>query len=391
MQVGFQNSVRYLLYWPIEAKCSITSPRRAHLANHHQMLVCLLASRGFSSAVYPRTTPVVNMRARALSAVGKPFESLDSLRPELLAGVQRLGYTALTAIQARALPPALAGQDIVGKAKTGSGKTVAFGLALLQRLDLTLDSGFRPQALVLSPTRELAQQLVGAVRGLAVGLPGTRVVAVTGGATSRDQRAAIKAGAHVIIGTPGRVLAMLDAGYMDASQLGTLVLDEADSLLDMGFEEEVVRILNHLPRSRQTLLFSATWPDKVEQLSARVQTQPVTVSDGRDDGDGDVVSAAQVDRALLRQKAVLFPSGVDRNTVLCAILSASADADRGLAVVFCETKQQCRKVAAHLQARGASALALHGDLEQRDRDKVLVRFRNGSCRILVATNVAARG
>ena len=356
------------------------------------MLVCLLASsRGFSGEFYPRMPVAVNMRGRTLTAVAKPFESLDCLRPELLAGVQRLDYTALTAIQARALPPALSGQDVVGKAKTGSGKTVVFGLALLQRLDLTLDSGSRPQALVLSPTRELAHQLVGAVRGLAVGLPGTRVVAVTGGATSRDQRDAIKAGAHVIVGTPGRVLAMLDNGYMDASRLGTLVLDEADSLLDMGFEEEVLRVLRHLPRSRQTLLFSATWPDKVEALSARVQSQPVVVSDGSDDGDGDAASATQVDRALLRQRAVLFSSAVDRNAVLCAVLSASADGDRGLAVVFCETKQQCRKVAAHLQARGASALALHGDLEQRDRDQVLVRFRNGSCRILVATNVAARG
>ena len=211
-----------------------------------------------------------SLRSVSLSAVapeGLPFESLSSLRPELLAGTQRLGYTALTDIQERALPPALAGRDVVGKAKTGSGKTVVFGLALLQRLDMRMSSAGRPQALVLSPTRELAQQLVGAVRGLAVGLDGTRVVAVTGGAISRQQRDAIavrhtgleprteqvcysafgpclgQAGVHVVIGTPGRVLAMLDAGYIDPSALRTLVLDEADTLLNMGFEEEVRRIL----------------------------------------------------------------------------------------------------------------------------------------------------
>ena len=213
------------------------------------------------------------LRGVSLSAVapeGLPFESLSSLRPELLAGTQRLGYTALTDIQARALPPALAGRDVVGKAKTGSGKTVVFGLALLQRLDMRLASAGRPQAIVLSPTRELAQQLVGAVRGLAVGLDGTRVVAVTGGAIAKVQRDAIAAGVHVVVGTPGRVLQMLDAGYIDPSALRTLVLDEADTLLNMGFEEEVHCILKHLPGAaqRQTLLFSATWPAKVADAPA---------------------------------------------------------------------------------------------------------------------------
>ena len=364
------------------------------------------------------------MSVSAVAPGGLAFESLSSLRPELLAGTHRLGYTALTDIQERALPPALAGRDVVGKAKTGSGKTVVFGLALLQRLDMKMSSAGRPQALVLSPTRELAQQLVGAVRGLAVGLDGTRVVAVTGGATSRDQRDAIAAGVHVVVGTPGRVLAMLDAGYMDPSALRTLVLDEADTLLNMGFEEEVHRIIKQLPGSasggdaigRQTLLFSATWPAKVETLSARVQSRPEVVSDGEGDGAGGA-AAAQVDRSLLRQSALLLPAGTDRAAVLCAVLAARAgggavlgahaqakpetepdaeveaevEAGPGLAVVFCETKQQCREVAARLQEDGAAALALHGDLEQRERDRVLVRFRNGSCRILVATNVAARG
>ena len=365
----------------------------------------LLVSSGFTGAHHSDQVARASRNSLASAEPNGPFENLESLRPELLTGVQRSGYTTLTDIQARALPPALAGRDIIGKAKTGSGKTVVFGLALLQRLDMGLASAGKPQALVLSPTRELAQQLVIAVRGLAVGLSGARVVAVTGGAKSREQRAAIAAGAHVLVGTPGRILAMLDAGYLDPCQLGTLVLDEADSLLDMGFETEVSSIIEHLPQDRQTLLFSATWPEKVERLSARVQSRPTIISDG--DGEGGSAagggSPAQVDRALLRQKAVLIPAGVDRKQVLCAVLSASAEGHAGadspaggggepcLAVVFCETKQQCREVSSHLQARGAAALALHGDLDQKDRDKVLVRFRNGSCRILVATNVAARG
>jgi ATP-independent RNA helicase DbpA len=363
----------------------------------------LLVSSGFTGARHSDRVARASRNSLASAEPNGPFESLESLRPELLTGVQRSGYTTLTDIQARALPPALAGRDIIGKAKTGSGKTAVFGLALLQRLDMGLASAGKPQALVLSPTRELAQQLVIAVRGLAVGLSGARVVAVTGGAKSREQRAAIAAGAHVLVGTPGRILAMLDAGYLDPCQLGTLVLDEADSLLDMGFETEVSSIIERLPQDRQTLLFSATWPEKVERLSARVQSRPTIISDGGGSAAGGG-APAQVDRALLRQKAVLIPAGVDRKQVLCAVLSACAEGHAGadspadggggeprLAVVFCETKQQCREVSSHLQARGAAALALHGDLDQKDRDKVLVRFRNGSCRILVATNVAARG
>ena len=364
---------------------AISPPSRRGSLSTKMMLVCLMAPSGFTRAHHltrARYPTVRTCRFFSLAAHASDERSLESLsvslRPELLAGARRLGYTGLTDIQARALPSALAGRDVVGKAKTGSGKTVVFGLALLQRLDLDRPSRGRPQALVLSPTRELAQQLVGAVRSLAVHLNGTRVVAVTGGAVSRDQRAAIMAGVHVVVGTPGRVLAMLDAGYIDPSQLRTLVLDEADSLLDMGFEDEVNRVLEHLPckEQRQTLLFSATWPAKVEQLSARVQSAPERVSDGE---IGETGGAAQVDRKVLRQRAVLFSPDVERNTVLCSVLTSSAEAsalgresvdadlgdpacadlrDPGLAVVFCETKQQCREVSSHLQALLARSLSL---------------------------------
>lgn len=300
------------------------------------------------------------------------FQTFD-LRPELLEGVDRLGWTEPTDIQRDALPPALGGRDVVGLARTGTGKTGVFGLALLHRIDVTRRT---PQALVLGPTRELAEQVTGAVREMAVGLPGLRVLRVTGGSPSRDQRDALEAGTHVIVGTPGRVLQQLELGRIDPAGLSTLVLDEADRMLDMGFEEQVLSILDRLPQDRQTLLFSATWPPEMAKLSARVQVDPVTV------GTGD-----QVDVDLLQQSAVLC-TWDERSEALCAVLREREPVPT---LVFCETRAQCKEVAGLLQRRGASALALHGELEQRDRDEVLVRFRNGTARILVATNVAARG
>jgi ATP-dependent RNA helicase DbpA len=300
------------------------------------------------------------------------FQTLD-LRPELLVGVDRLGWSEPTAIQREALPPALEGRDVVGLARTGTGKTAVFGLALLNKLDTTRRT---PQALVLCPTRELAEQVTGALRALGAGMPGVRVLRVTGGSPSRDQKAALEAGAHVVVGTPGRVLQQLELGRLDPSALATLVLDEADRMLDMGFEEQVHAILELLPRERQTLLFSATWPPQMSELSGRIQNDPITV------GSGD-----RIDPDLLAQSAVLC--GWDqRDDALCGVLR---DREPVPTLVFCETRAQCKEVATLLQRRGAAALALHGELEQRDRDEVLVRFRNGTARILVATNVAARG
>lgn len=300
------------------------------------------------------------------------FSTLD-LGPELLTGVERLGFTALTDIQARALPLALAGRDLVGHARTGSGKTAVFGLAILQQLDLADRS---PQALVLCPTRELAEQTVGHIRALAVGLPGVRVITVTGGSPSRDQRDAIAAGAHIVVGTPGRILQQIELGRLRPDGLSVLVLDEADRLLDMGFEEQVGDILGFLPKVRQTLLFSATWPPGTQELSARVQREPELVQ-----------AEGQVAPQLLRQSAVLC-EWEDRDAALLEVLAGRSPVPT---LVFCETREQCKHVAGFLRRQGAAALALHGELEQRDRDEVLVQLRNGSARVLVATNVASRG
>ena len=303
---------------------------------------------------------------------GPGFEVV-ALRDELRVGLDRLGFTAMTDIQTQALPAALAGKDVVGHARTGSGKTAVFGLALLQGLDV----GERlPQALVLSPTRELAQQLTEALRALAVGLEGTRVLTVTGGQPSRDQKAAIEAGAHVVVGTPGRILQHLEHGRLDLSRVRCLVLDEADRMLDMGFEEQVHAILAFAPAQRQTLLFSATWPASMAALSTQVQRDPVVVG-----------VQTQVDEDVLVQR-VVHTTYEQRDAALCEVL---ADHGPTPTLVFCETRQQCAEVLDLLRRQGASALALHGDLEQRDRDEVLVQLRQESVRVVVATNVAARG
>jgi ATP-independent RNA helicase DbpA len=300
------------------------------------------------------------------------FDTLD-LRAELLLGIERLGFVDMTDIQALALPVALAGTDLIGHARTGSGKTAAFGLALLQQLDLSDRS---PQALVLAPTRELAEQLTGAIRALAVGLEGTRIITVTGGSPSRAQRDAMEAGVHVIVGTPGRVLQHVELGRLSLDKLRCVVLDEADRMLDMGFEEQVRAIINRAPTERQTMLFSATWPDAMARLSASIQRDPQVIG-----------ARVLVDTALLRQSAILCHY-TERDAVLCEVLSSREPTST---LVFCETKRQCQELADLLRNQGAAALALHGDLEQRDRDEVLVRMRNHSTRILVATNVAARG
>jgi ATP-independent RNA helicase DbpA len=232
---------------------------------------------------------------------------------------------------------------------------------------------------------------------------GVRILSLTGGSPSRDQRAALAAGAHVVVATPGRCLQLLEMGLLNPACLTTLVLDEADTLLDMGFEEEVNRILSFLPpkEKRQTLLFSATWAERVEQLSARLQRRPEVISDGgaervREAGrrskaglgkrGAPGASASLVDSALLRQSAVLFEASRgqgQRLEVLCDVLASAlgTESGEGGCVVFCETRRQCKEVARYLVGQGAAALELHGELEQSEREKTLVRFRNKSCRL----------
>lgn len=300
------------------------------------------------------------------------FDTLELL-PDLRAGLSALGWTTPTPIQAAALPPALAGGDVVGQARTGSGKTAAFGLPLLQALDR---ENRAVQAMVLCPTRELATQVAEALRGMAARLANTRVVTACGGRPVHAQRKALAHGAHVVVGTPGRVAHLLRSEHLDLSQLRVLVLDEADRMLDMGFAEEVEGIVALAPSERQTLLFSATFPEGVDTLSERTQRDPLRVSAGDQGRTGVIHEAA-------------FRTTPDDRIGLVARLLALHRPERAL--VFCETRQDTDDMAEGLRERGAGAIALHGDLDQRSRDEALLQLLGGSARVLVATDVAARG
>ncbi len=295
------------------------------------------------------------------------------LRPELLEALQQLGYTDLTPIQAQALPAILNDLDVLGQAETGSGKTAAYGLGLLQVLD---PSKRDVQSLVLCPTRELADQVAEELRRLAQRLANTRVVVLCGGRPFRDQRLALEAGAHIVVGTPGRIADHLRRRVLSLKHVGIVVIDEADRMLDMGFIDEVQEVVDQSPRRRQTLLFSATFPDRILELSQAVQEEPhrVTVS--------ELVAETQ-----LIQRVIHCDEGQRSATVV----SVLAHEEPASALVFCETRNDCDRLAQLLARRGASAMALHGGLEQRDRDDALLQFSNGSVRVLVATDVASRG
>ncbi len=300
------------------------------------------------------------------------FEQLP-LSAAMQANLQQLGYLAMTPIQAASLPLALAGHDLIAQAKTGSGKTAAFSLALLARLD---SKRFDVQALVLCPTRELAEQVAQELRRLARAEDNVKVLVLCGGAPIKPQADSLAHGAHVVVGTPGRLIDHLDRQSLSLVALKTLVLDEADRMLDMGFMEDISRIASSAPKERQTLLFSATYPEGIQQLAKKFLRQPQEVTLSQ--------------RPTSQQIRQLFFE-VTETTRLHAVGLLLNHFRPVSTLAFCNTKQQCRDLVDVLQAQGISALALHGDLEQRDRDQVLIRFANRSCSVLVATDVAARG
>ena len=300
------------------------------------------------------------------------FSSLP-LNPAMLTNLEQLGYLLMTPIQAASLPPALAGKDIIGQAKTGSGKTAAFALTLLANLNARR---FAVQALVLCPTRELADQVTGEIRRLARAEDNVKVVTLCGGVPLRGQLATLEHGAHIAVGTPGRVMDHLERGSLKLDALNTLVLDEADRMLDMGFVNDMVTVARQCPPERQTLLFSATYPEGIAKLAAQFMRQPLTVTVEAQHAGGQIEQRWYEVTDDQRLEAV--------SRLLDHFRPAST-------LAFCNTKAQCRHLAALLQERGLSALALSGELEQRERDQVLVRFANRSCSVLVATDVAARG
>ncbi len=291
----------------------------------------------------------------------------------LLTNLATLDYHRMTPIQAQSLPDILAGRDVIGQAKTGSGKTVAFGLGLLQQLK---SAEFTIQALVLCPTRELADQVSREIRRLARGVGNVKVLTLCGGSPLKRQVDSLAHGAHIIVGTPGRIDDHLRKASLSLSSLRVLVLDEADRMLDMGFEETVDAILKQTPDEKQTLLFSATYPPGISKMAERVLSNPIMVT-AIDD------APASIDEILYK-----VPDGDDRTTSLITLLKHYSP---GSTLVFCNTRRECQQVANKLSQTGFSALPLHGDLEQRVRDETLNRFANGSISILIATDVAARG
>ncbi len=301
------------------------------------------------------------------------FASL-TLRPELVENLSSLDYTTMTPIQAQSLPLVLAGKDVIAQAKTGSGKTAAFGLGLLNRLEV---KRFRVQSLVLCPTRELADQVAVEIRRLARGIHNIKVLTLCGGTPFGPQLGSLEHGAHIIVGTPGRVEEHLRKGSLKTTDISCFVLDEADRMLDMGFEETLDKIIAQLPKARQNLLFSATYPESIQAMAQRVLTNPTMIS----------VDASHDDHSI-PQNFYKVDSNDDRRAALRLLL---LEYQPESAVVFCNTREEVKAVAAQLGQWGFSVLALHGDLEQRDRDEMLVRFSNKSVTVLVATDVAARG
>jgi ATP-independent RNA helicase DbpA len=300
------------------------------------------------------------------------FQSL-LLPPHFLANLKDLGYAQMTPIQAQALPAILDGQDVIAQSRTGSGKTAAFGIGLLLALNVRF---FGTQALVLCPTRELADQVARELRRLARTINNIKILTLCGGTAIGPQFGSLEHGAHVIVGTPGRVLAHLEKGSLVATGIKTLVLDEADRMLDMGFHDQISEIARFIPRQRQTLLFSATWTDEIRALSRRYQHEPREVT---------------IDSAPAESDIEQHFFELDRSNRPAAVISLLMHYQPETAVIFCNTKLACDDIANALNGAGFYAEALHGDMEQRDRDRVLLMFANRSQPILVATDVAARG
>ncbi|HTR07979.1 MAG TPA: ATP-dependent RNA helicase DbpA [Paraburkholderia sp.] len=312
------------------------------------------------------------MTNKSTATPATPFSELP-LAPATLANLTRLGYVDMTPIQAASLPIAFAGHDLIAQAKTGSGKTAAFSLALLSRLNASRQD---VQAMILCPTRELADQVAQEIRRLARAEENIKVLTLCGGTPMRPQAASLEHGAHIVVGTPGRIMDHLERGNLTLEALNTLVLDEADRMLDMGFFDDIATVARQCPKERQTLLFSATYPEGIAKLSQQFLRNPkeVKLEEHHDD-------------SKIRQRFY----EVTENERLHAVGMLLNHYRPVSTLAFCNTKQQCRDLLDVLRAQGFHALALHGELDQRERDQVLIQFANRSCSVLVATDVAARG
>ena len=296
------------------------------------------------------------------------------LSPTLCQVVAELGFVTPTPVQARAIPLLLAGRDLIGKSTTGSGKTAAFALAILQKLKR---AERHPQALILCPTRELCAQVARDFRKLGRRESGLQVLILSGGQPMNPQLAALELGVHVVVGTPGRALDHIVRGSLDLSGVATIVVDEADRMLDMGFGEEMEKILSGAPKPRQTAFFSATFPRSIDAMTSAHQNNPERLTVGESDGP----------QTLLRQLAHVVDDSNRLDTLLAILRNSPPES----AIVFCNFKATVARIEQALGAAGVSSASLHGNLEQKERNFVMAKFRNHSIRVLVATDVAARG
>lgn len=303
----------------------------------------------------------------------RSFSSLK-LRDSLQTNLASLDYQNMTPIQAESLPLMLDGSDIIAQAQTGSGKTVAFGLALLNRLNV---EQYAIQALVLCPTRELAEQSSQVMRRLARSLPNIKILNLSGGMPMRPQLESLRHGAHIIVGTPGRVQKHLDNESFSLNTLQTLVLDEADRMLDMGFFDAIKQIISFCPKPRQTLLFSATYPAQIKQLAGEFMQNPRLV----------ILEEAQSHLDIDQY----FYEVPHKNNKFPLLKSMLLHYQPKSTLIFCNTKEQTISLSSLLCNEGLSAIALNGDMEQIERDQAMIQFSNRSASILVATDVAARG
>lgn len=295
------------------------------------------------------------------------------LKPELLKNLTDLGLTHPTPIQSESLPSVLDGRDVIAKAKTGSGKTLAFGLGILQKLDV---KQFCIQTLVLCPTRELADQVAKELRKLARQIHNVKILTLCGGMPMGPQIGSLEHGAHIIVGTPGRIDDHRKKGRLKLDRVSMLVLDEADRMLDMGFRDTLEQIIDDTPSARQTLLFSATYPEQIDELSNGIMQTPVHIE------VAEVHSKTTIKQSFYKTEAD------ERFMALLKVLHLKRAES---CIIFCHTKRDVQDIADKLCENEVSAIPLHGDMDQRDRDRSLLRFANKSASVLVATDVAARG
>ncbi len=299
------------------------------------------------------------------------FDSIEAFPKALLETLHILNFTAMTEIQDKAINPILEGKDILAQSKTGSGKTLAFGLPCVVRTDMNEN---KPQTIIITPTRELAEQIAIELRKVAAYKPNLKILTLYGGVPLRAQAESLAKGAHILIGTPGRIQDHLAKETLVLDSIKTLVLDEADRMLDMGFYDEIVKIGSNMPRTKQTLLFSATFPEKIEKLAKALLKQPLTIK------VDTVQESAKIDE-------IVYETSDKFKTLTALIQSYKPES----LLIFCNTKAEVISLTDTLHQHGHSVIDIHGDLEQRERNESVIAFSNGSKRIMVATDVASRG